>query len=46
MRKKILESVDYGIKAIQKLKSEDGLAFIEAAAERITACYRREINFY
>ena len=41
MRKKILESVDAGIEAIQKLKSEEGLAFIEAVARCITDCYGR-----
>lgn len=40
MRKKILDAVETGIEAIQKLKSEEGLAFIEAAVKRIVSCYQ------
>ncbi len=40
MRKAILESVNKGIEAIEALKSEKGLAFIEGVAAAMLSCYR------
>lgn len=40
MRKAILESIEKGVEAIQTLRSEEGIRFIENVAEAITQCYR------
>ena len=40
MKKNILQSIDDGIRAIEALKTAEGLRFIETAAEKIAACFR------
>ncbi len=40
MKKIILQSIDDGIRAIEMLKTAEGLQFIETAAEKIATCFR------
>ncbi|HSX25711.1 MAG TPA: SIS domain-containing protein [Chlamydiales bacterium] len=40
MKKIILQSIDDGIRAIEALKTAEGLQFIETAAEKIATCFR------
>lgn len=42
MKERILESIDSSICAVQQLRDEPGVLFIESVAEKLADCFRRE----